>query len=85
MSKDKNEEYYKKLYNKLKKVVVTDMEKLLKDIDVLQAVLTFVIMSQKDQKIKITFKDMQSMDGSERLTREIKKNGDIIFGVKKLN
>lgn len=82
--KIKNDEnHYKKLYRKLKKDVIETDNQYLKQLDLFQNILTILVKRAKDNKIVITLQDVRELKKTDRMTRTINKNKDIVFELEK--
>lgn len=83
MSKQKDNDYYKKLYRKLKRDVIQTDNQYLKQLDLFQNILTILVKRAKDNKIVITLQDVRELKKTDRMTRTINKNKDIVFELEK--
>lgn len=80
----KDEGYYKKLFKRLKKQFSGYSNNLLKDLDVYQTIFTVLVKRSKNQTLKITFKELQDLKPTDKVTREIDKDKNLIFKMRKV-
>lgn len=83
MSKKKDENYYKKLYRKLKRDIIQTDNQYLKQLDLFQNILTIITKRSKGKKLVITLDEVRNLKETDRLTRTINKKKDIVFEMEK--
>jgi len=83
MPKKKDSDYYKKLYNKLKK---SNAEQTLKQEQVLgwyQEMLKVITKKSPDQKLVVSMIDIRAVTAMDKLDRIVDKDKNIIFEIRK--